>query len=752
MINPAAPDYYNTPAHPLRPKYSYKQPANLALRPGVTIITPLYNPEPVFEETVQCILQQSFQNFEWIIVDDGSTDPNSPSRLAALAQQEPRVQVIHQPNQGPAAARNRAVQAARTEYICQIDTDDLFEPTFVEKCLWALEAHPDLSFCNTYSIGFDQQTYLWPRGCEIGPGLFVENSITYASVIRKAAHLTTGGYDESIRHGHEDWDYWLNFVSHGYWGYSIPEYLFWYRRRTGSRIDQTQADPDKEQAFRDFLQQKYPSLVNGRFPKLSAQPQVPYAAVPVNQPLQNPIAKPSNIRRILMLVPWLIMGGADKVNLDLVEQLSARNHEITICTTLHSDNPWLAEFAKFTPDIFNLHNFLKMVDYPRFLLYLIHSRQIDVVFNSHSYLGYQLLPFLRAHCPQVTFVDYLHSKVDHWKSGGYPRAGVGYQELLDLNFVSNHHLKEWMTERGGDPDRIEVCYTNIDPEEWNSAHFDPIGLQQELDVSTDAPILLYGGRIAEEKRPQIFAEVIRRLALEEKLNFTCIVTGDGPYLEFLKEFVQKHRLQQFVRFAGTLTLEQIKELHAAADLFFLPSEYEGISLTLFESMAMETVPVAADVGGQRELVTPDCGNLIPHGEHEIEEYVRVLKHLVESPQKRQAMAIAGRERIVNNFSLDKMTERMVELLNQAQELSKTAPRPIVGQGLGLECATLAIEYTRLEKLADELWAIHHHIPAWVTRLLRKIAIPAAKRMYWTLSAMPRFKQLKALMARLVGAN
>jgi glycosyltransferase involved in cell wall biosynthesis len=49
---------------------------------------------------------------------------------------------------------------------------------------------------------------------------------------------------------------------------------------------------------------------------------------------------------------------------------------------------------------------------------------------------------------------------------------------------------------------------------------------------------------------------------------------------------------------------------AATDIFFLPSQWEGIALTLFEAMAMQLVPVAADVGGQRELVTPDCGFLI----------------------------------------------------------------------------------------------------------------------------------------------
>jgi glycosyltransferase involved in cell wall biosynthesis/GT2 family glycosyltransferase len=706
MICPAAPDYLNTPVHPLRPGYSYKQAAGLSLQPAVTVVTPFHNPGPVFAETVQAVLQQSCQNFEWIIVNDGSSDPDSLSMLAELERQEARVRVIHQPSQGPAAARNRAVQSARADYVFQIDSDDLVEPTFVEKCLWALESYPEFSFCNAHSIGFAEQTYLWPRGFEIGPGFLQENQVPPLAVIRKSAHLAAGGYDESIRCGHEDWDYWLNLAAHGYWGYTIPEYLVWYRRRTASSVDETQSDLEKHNKFRDFLHRKYAALLNGQFPGPQPQPHLPYATVSTTQPYQNFIAKPGHITRILMLLPWLVVGGADTVNLDLAEQFTARNYEITICTTLPSDNPWLAEFARFTPDIFNLPNFLRTVDFPRFLLYLIHSRQIDLMIISNSYLGYQLLPFLRAHCPQVAFVDYIHIEEEYWKNGGYPRAGVGYQELLDLNIVSTHHLKEWMVGQGGDPTRIEVCHTNIDPTRWNPANFSSAEIRKELGVTGDMPLILYAGRICEQKRPRLFAEVIRRLAHVEKLNFTCLVVGDGEDLPFLQEFVQEYHLKPYVRFLGIVTLERFQELLVAADIFFLPSKMEGISVALFEAMAMQTVSVGAEVGGQRELVTPECGFLIPRGENELQEYVSVLKRLIESPELRASMGQAGRRRIVEHFTIERMAERMVELLNRAQELSHVSPRLAVGKGLGLECATLAVEYTRLEKLADGLWAEH----------------------------------------------
>ena len=55
---------------------------------------------------------------------------------------------------------------------------------------------------------------------------------------------------------------------------------------------------------------------------------------------------------------------------------------------------------------------------------------------------------------------------ESWKRGGYPRMSIERQELLDLHIVSSDHLRNWMVERGAEPERIRVCYTNIDPAEW----------------------------------------------------------------------------------------------------------------------------------------------------------------------------------------------------------------------------------------------------------------------------------------------
>ena len=69
-----------------------------------------------------------------------------------------------------------------------------------------------------------------------------------------------GGFDESIRVGHEDWDYWLSMASHGFWGWTIPEFMIWYRRRDASRINETDGDPARKREFLAMLRRKHVRL------------------------------------------------------------------------------------------------------------------------------------------------------------------------------------------------------------------------------------------------------------------------------------------------------------------------------------------------------------------------------------------------------------------------------------------------------------------------------------------------------------
>src|ERR1041384_3989668 len=139
MVDPRNPDYSSTPASPGRPAFGYAPEAGRAA-PLVSIVTPFYNgAAAVFDETAQTVFRQSFQQWEWLIINDKTTNPAALAVLDRYRSIDPRVRVIdHDVNKGLSGARNTGFAAARAEFIMLLDDDDLLEPTAIEKLLWHL--------------------------------------------------------------------------------------------------------------------------------------------------------------------------------------------------------------------------------------------------------------------------------------------------------------------------------------------------------------------------------------------------------------------------------------------------------------------------------------------------------------------------------------------------------------------------------------------------------------------------------------
>ncbi len=696
-----APDFENYPGAPGRPRCFYA-PAAEDEAVVVSIITPAYNPGPELAETVAAVRHQSLQAWEWLIVDNAS-DPEGAARLDALAAQERRVRVLRQAqNVGPAAARNVALQAARGRYVFFLDDDDLIEPTTLEKLAWYLEAHPELAMAKGSSVAFGGQRYHATVGFAAG-NLFLDlNPVTIMTLVRREALLQVGGFDASLVHGLEDWDLWLKLAAHGHWGGGIPEFLDWYRRRP-NHADRWQSWTEAGiKAMRAELKQRHPALFRNGVPQPVPPSRAPYAPLPTALPFANRLAKTRP--RLLFIIPWMAMGGADRFNLAFVEDWCRRGYEVTVVTTIGQNYAWYREFARLTPDIFILPYLLPEHEHPRFLDYLMTSRQYDMVMVSNSAWGYALLPYLRARHPDAAYVDLNHMEEEYWESGGHPRRALAYQDVLDLNLVVSEHLKQWMVERGGDAAQIEVVYINVDTERFKPDAALRQTVRARLGIAKDTPVIIYAGRICAQKQPRVFAAVMERLA-RLKQPFVCLVLGDGEDMPWLRRYVARHKLNQ-VWLLGAVSNTAMRDYLAAGDIFFLPSQMEGIALAIYEAMAMGLAIVGADVGGQAELVTPECGVLVPHGtpEEEVTCYTEALQTLLRDPQALQRMGAAGRARVEAHFSLPQMGERMTHLLlERAPALHAARPKPVPGVALALEHIQMALEAQRLSQALTPLW-------------------------------------------------
>lgn len=204
--------------------------------PMISVVVPCFDLGRFLDEAVASVLAQTWQGFEILVVDDGSTDPGTVALLDDFDR--PKTRVLRTSHGGLAAARNHAIAQARGEYLCALDADDKLHPTYFEKALRAFEADPELSFVSCWLEAFGERQWSWqPADCDL-PTLLARCTIATAALVRRQAVLEVGGYATDMpHHCNEDWDLWLSLVERGHRGTILPEVLFYYRQRAGSLSD-----------------------------------------------------------------------------------------------------------------------------------------------------------------------------------------------------------------------------------------------------------------------------------------------------------------------------------------------------------------------------------------------------------------------------------------------------------------------------------------------------------------------------------
>ena len=208
--------------------------------PEISCILPVYNGEGFIAEAIQSVLVQTFEDFELIVVDDGSRD-GSPAILQSCADKDSRVKVITKENGGIVSALNAGLEAAQGKYIARMDADDIMFPNRLELQRNFLETHPDVVMVGglLHSIDEHGQGIQEPDNHNVGkdPVYTPHNLLIYPPkvprplhpliMLRKKALQDIGGYRDAYRHV-EDYDMYLRICKCGKVA-DIQEMLLYYR-------------------------------------------------------------------------------------------------------------------------------------------------------------------------------------------------------------------------------------------------------------------------------------------------------------------------------------------------------------------------------------------------------------------------------------------------------------------------------------------------------------------------------------------
>lgn len=213
----------------------------------VSIVIPCYKQAHWLPDAIKSALAQTYKNIEVIVVNDGS--PDDTSKVA----KQFNVKLIVQENKGLSAARNAGIKKSAGGWILCLDADDKIQPDFVEKTIGKSD------IVSTYIKTFGAEERIWKPQITnpTHKDLLEQNHLHCCSLFKKDVWTLTGGFDEAMRDGYEDWDFWTRATQLGFYATVVEEPLFNYRKHGASMLTHARKNHD---SIRQYMLSKYKTV------------------------------------------------------------------------------------------------------------------------------------------------------------------------------------------------------------------------------------------------------------------------------------------------------------------------------------------------------------------------------------------------------------------------------------------------------------------------------------------------------------
>lgn len=641
--------------------------------PIISVVVPFYNSGKYIEQTINSVLNQTFPYYEILIIDDGSKDDESLKKLEEVQKLDNRIKVFHKENEGLAATRDYgAIKSSDTcKYLMFLDDDDLIEPTFLECAYWTLETNSEAAWAYSDSVGFGTKEYTWNKYFNLEKMKKV-NELVSAALVRKSDFNLVNGYELREKAVNEDWNFWLKLLANEKYPVHMSFYGQWYRRKDTGELQKSKDNKDRALQIVNETASKIKTNVEAiQYPRYSYN----YDIIPESvKGIIVPKVKDTteNKINILMIFPWMITGGADLFNLNLVKGLDKNKYSITIITTEPNENVLRQYFEKYAT-VYDLTSFINQKYWPAFINYIIEKENINMFFNSNSKFGYGVLPYIKMKNPNIAILDYVHMEEWYNRNGGYSRYSTMYESVIDKTLTCNENSRKILINHfERKEEEVQTVYIGVDEEKFNPDKYENKNelLQKYLGEKTNKKIISYICRISEQKRPLLLLEIIAKLK-ETRQDFKVLVVGNGNLLQKMQEKAKQLNLMDYIVFLGSL--QNTAEIYKISDITINCSIKEGLALTSYESLSMGVPIVSSDVGGQKELITPDVGETVPllqneediyietYNKKEIQNYVDAINKILGNLEYYKNNA---RTKILDNFTINKMVEKMSNIFEE----------------------------------------------------------------------------------------
>lgn len=647
----------------------------------VAVVIPCYNYGKYVEEAVESSLASTYENIEIIVVDDGSTDEDT-IRILNILENKPKTRVIKRENGGLSAARNTGIQATNAKYILLLDADDLINPTFIEKGVWLLEKYPSYSYAYSLVKLFGNQNKVWNTLPFDFFYLKFRNFIPATIIIRRTSWEQTGGYDETMRDGYEDWEFLLRMAKLNMVGIHLNEILFFYRKHYGSMLENSNkrkklllqqiyirhSDLYKLRAMQFFVfllkeairrtklyslrkcshfSKKIPVKIKEIIKKIQTNKRHPHIRLNKKVEYILPKRKEKKKKRVLIILPWLQVGGVERVFLNITKNLHGEFDFIIVTTLSLLEHPWEEAFLPYTKAVYHIGSFVNNDDDKlHFLLEIINSWSIDVVHLSNSQFGYKILPFIKAEFSSVKVIDTLHME-EPWAAWDYFRLSRKYKENIDIRVTLTPSQKERLYQLGEDKTKINIIPNGIDI--FNAKN--KLSLTNERHRFT----ISFIGRLVAQKQPILFLELARECK-RKNLPYIFRIFGEGELSPTVNKYISRWKLDN-VKINGFA--HDIYSALQETSVLCIPSLREGLPMIGLEAMSVGVPIVATKVPGWEDLIKDGVTGLL--SEANAVSLMEKCNLLYKDPNLYTQIAQQAKQNVSNDYTVMGMAQAYARL-------------------------------------------------------------------------------------------
>lgn len=317
--------------------------------------------------------------------------------------------------------------------------------------------------------------------------------------------------------------------------------------------------------------------------------------------------EPSDLPTVIVFVPFLAVGGAERLVLQLINYLKVQVRFVVV--TLDEMDAALGTTADFfhqaIPYVYTAADFLLSPLKFSLLKYLIERFQATTLYiaNGSDFI-YDSLSLLREYYPELRIVDQVYDHQFGWINR-YDNTAVS---SLDAHISANPNITRAYKERGVSSGKIHFVEHPVNLEDVNPADYPferCLEIKKMLGIPLEKKIITFCARLHPQKRPFDFIELARRFSSEEKLHF--LMVGDGLLGAAVEEQITRIGMKNLTRHKF---YTPIADVYAVTDVMVLPSEYEAMPLVILETLAMGKPVVATDVGHIRDVVEMTHGGVV----------------------------------------------------------------------------------------------------------------------------------------------